>query len=330
MTIGRFIQKLVSRDDIKDRLSSSVDEDLLEEELECQEKLARVNKDLGKNLAIICAFFIPAIIVFIALACNLSSNNTVFIALSVAYIAIFIIVLICFLIRMSNARKEYHNASPSYHIKGGIIGAIYSDEYIYRPHDGYDLSELRMLNAFEMEEVDQWEYIEGYFDGVWCSQADVQTYHHEEYKDQDGNIQERVVYDFTGMVFKFKNNKKINGRIYLTNGVFARSDIKFESQQFNSVFKVSANYREEAFYIITPQMQEAILELASNFDDNKIQLIYKGDLLYVVLTGIQTHVNRVEIERDISENISNVISNIYPMAYIISTLRLDHRFTVKE
>ena len=182
--------------------------------------------------------------------------------------------------------KEFENE-----YKLSIMKPVF-DKFItdceFYPNMGIGREYIANLNAIRMGKIYRSEdYVEGVYNDVKFCRADIliQDITH----DSDRNSHTVTYFRGQWMVFEFNKSFKKNIQIYdkffkyankgknFFGGADKREKISFENNLFNNKFKVYANSQQEAFYIITPQIMESILNLHNNikgalmlfFDDNK-------------------------------------------------------------
>lgn len=78
--------------------------------------------------------------------------------------------------------------------------------------------------------------------------------------------------------FSYSNQKKG----FFTQKAERRHEVEFENEQFNSQFNCYCQNDQEAYYLITPQMQEAILKLAQLIDGS-LMLGFTGQRLHLAV-----------------------------------------------
>jgi hypothetical protein len=90
-------------------------------------------------------------------------------------------------------------------------------------------------------------------------------------------------------VFRFEFNKNFTGNLQVleAGSPFSRrkfEKVKLESIDFNKKFKVFAEEELTAFYILTPDIMEAIFNLEKR-NPGRISMSFLGDHLYVAINN---------------------------------------------
>ncbi len=137
------------------------------------------------------------------------------------------------------------------------------------------------------------DLVTGTYKGVAFKQSDVLI--EEETTDSEGNTSTSTIFMGRWMIFDF--NKEFRCEMQMISkgffaskrkgGIFARKEnklnkLEFENEEFNKQFKVYAQNQEEAFYLITPQIMDALLKLRSE-SKAPLMLMFTGGVLHIAL-----------------------------------------------
>lgn len=211
-----------------------------------------------------------------------------------------------------------------------IIEALYGPNANYQPKGGYSRAYLEGINLFPVRNLDQEDLIEGHYDGVPFTIADVNSWHWETRGSGKNQHQERVT-DFLGCVMSFRMNKDSKYELKVVDGsnLFKGNTIDFESVEFNKKFNVYCQDREQAFYIITPQLQLAMLDIEKALPGG-ITFLFRGNELVVVISGNTTEFAGVNLKKGDNYNINAILDSILGPAFITDSLNLDHKFFINE
>lgn len=236
-----------------------------------------------------------------------------------------VIGLIGVAIVFSSAKKKYTSK-----IAPSVIEALYGPKAVYQPNGGYDPDYLRGLNVFRVRSLNQWEFIQGHYFNIPFSISNVESYHYETRGSGKNSHQEKVT-DFYGSVMSFKMNKPSKSVIEVTEGMslFSGKSINFESSAFNKKFNVYCENRENAFYIITPQLQLAMIDIEKSVP-GAITMLFRGEELVVVIASNITRFDKADLNETDNHNINAIIDSILAPALIIEDMNLDHKFFIDE
>lgn len=244
-------------------------------------------------------------------------------------------IVIASLIYFTNAnsvkRKYLTTLTPS------VVEALYGPNAEYYQTGGFSRDYLTEAQLFPVCQLKQEDHIIGHFQGVPFAIADVTSYHIETRRDGDRTYTE-TVYDFVGSVLSVKMNKPAKYPLRLISeavfslGSFSKSDetINFESSEFNKLFNCYCQDRQEAFYLMTPQLQLALITIAKGIPGNMSLRFYDQELI-IAFRGNSTNFNKIKLNnKDLNYNINVILDAILLPAYIIDTMNLDHKFFITQ
>ncbi len=161
-------------------------------------------------------------------------------------------------------------------------------EFQYRPSQGFsskELSDFQLLSGFSrrLESVISEDYIEGVYKGVGYRQADV-----KEKKRADDSELLAETERLHGRISVYQFQKNLNGHIVIKSQGSTHVDVRnmkkveMENILFNRKFDVYTTNEQMAYYLLTPQFMEYLLNLdvrretAFRFSGNNIVLFRNG------------------------------------------------------
>lgn len=318
MELNKFIHQAKSDENMIEKMTKIMNDPVLLQKLDKDKKTI---KQLNTSIAIIDTILAVVGIVFMIIFFTVNESSPWLMVISfISFFALFIATGI-----YTKKKKKLSASSYSLQLIQEVIFSVYSSKASYQPYGGYSSKFLQELKAFPVRSLHQEDMIAGSFHDVPCRMCDVHSFHTE-----STGKSSTTVTDFLGTVLILKMNKAVNNELrIISRKARKNADILFEGEEFNQNYSVFSNDREEAFYIITPQMQEALLDLKRYISGN-ITLILRGDQLIVVASGITTNINSLKLNMGTSDNINTILNEILPMAYMIETLNLDHKFFLTE
>lgn len=158
----------------------------------------------------------------------------------------------------------------------------------YEPDNGlspemvYQTDFLKRADRFHSE-----DYLAGAVDGVDFISSDVKLEERHVQHTKNGTRVYYVTY-FMGRIFRFQFNKDFVGSLYVLEGGSPHSrghnKVKLESVDFNKKFKTYATEDITAFYILTPDIMEAIHKIERR-NPGRIGLRFHGEYLYVAINN---------------------------------------------
>ena len=208
-------------------------------------------------------------------------NPLVFIIISVVLIAAGIIILIV----QAGIRKKWSTLYKK-EIFPEFLKATYPDGSYY-PDRGFDLEKIMYTRFFRKPD----RYLRGNYLSakIGTTEFEMADYTFQmEHRDKDGHI----TYDtyakgrFLIMTFprNFKSTVKVLEKTFKFNFGFIEKKhvVEMESVDFNKKFTTYCDDSLAAFYILTPQIQEKMLELEASFK-GQIYYLFDDNHLYVAI-----------------------------------------------
>ena len=156
----------------------------------------------------------------------------------------------------------------------------------YSPEDGFSYTEVSDMKVTdEGDSISSEDFIEGDYKGCHfamsecCICADAKI---------DNNLN---VTTFIGKIYDIDSDKNIPLDVYIYGDNFihpnkeqtAKRKVKLESIDFGRHFQVYTTDAETAFYVLTPQLQEALLELGELFHYD-FAVTMSGQRIFVAVT----------------------------------------------
>lgn len=262
--------------------------------------------------------------IFIAgLVFSIYNKFYIFIAFIFAFLAL--LYFFCGYIYKNSLKKQYANLmTPT------VIETIYGPKAIYELNKGYARSYLEGLKIFPVNILEQRTFISGHFDDVPFTTADVTSYHWETRGSGKDRHREKVI-DFMGSVMSFRLNKASKATIKVNEGMslFSGKSIDFESVEFNKKFNVYCSDEENAFYIITPQLQLAMLDL-EKYLPGGMTFLFRGNELVIAISGNTISFDKIDMKKDLNHNLNIILDVLLAPAFIIDKMNLDHNFFINK
>lgn len=311
-----FASKIESQPDIKEKLKPLLDDQ------EIKNLVSKLKKDrlLVIVLTWVCAAVLLGIVIY--LIGYIQGQITAVIVFAVMF-------LILGLGITFNAIKRSKD-NYGRHFVPKVVKAIYGEKATFVAKNGFSLEYLSSLNLFRVVNVKQEDFISGTYKGIPCMGCDVIATHEE-----SSGKSSSTVTDFQGCIYSFKLNKKANPWIYVSevrpysinNSVF-RHKVQLESIQFNEKFHTYCQDEHTAFYIITPQLEESMMNIEKSFP-GEITFIFREEELVVLISGHLCEY-KVDFNASIEKNLIAILNAVVPLSYVIEEMHLDHKFSLTE
>lgn len=161
---------------------------------------------------------------------------------------------------------------------------LINPEYKYDPNKHIDEGKYVDSRIFKIrhENLQGDDFISGTIDKTDFEFSELKTEYKREYTDDDGKKQTEWVTIFQGIFFHAEFNKHIEGETFVLPdtsekrwGKFAQKFqkdskrgelVKLENPEFEKAFKVFSTSQQEARYILTPTVMEAMTSIQKRFD----------------------------------------------------------------
>lgn len=195
-------------------------------------------------------------------------------------------------------------------IKNMLIDGVYKEEN----KEILDYVEGRVIKKGNEREAD--DYIKGKYKDLSIEVSEFKiTY---ESTDADGDTHVATFFRGPWFIFDFNKSFKYNLVVYHKNNssiINFGEEIFSEDVEFNDMFKVMATNKQEAFYILTPQMIEKIKELYKKFP-SKLIVYFDNNKLHIGLNGYKNLFEpktskNFDIEtykKNITEDFNNIVA----------------------
>ncbi|MBN2504823.1 MAG: DUF3137 domain-containing protein [Bacilli bacterium] len=194
-------------------------------------------------------------------------------------------------VEFSKLKKRFKVEVLSTFFQEAIPGTNYSPNAGLSQPEVYSTEFLKRADRFYSEDL-----LTGQLDDVEFRSSDVKLEERHVQHTRNGTRVYYVAY-FVGRVFKFTFNKPFDGYLQvlesgspLSNRGFKK--VELESIDFNKKFRTFSTNELSAFYVLTPDIMEAIFELERR-NPGRISLSFTGQELYI---GINNNRDTFEIK----------------------------------
>ncbi len=247
-----------------------------------QEKLERFNQLKKKSeRTVLIGLLIVAIGLILALILMSQSEDAPFIGFIV--ISVGLLIAIVGGVEFSKLKKNFKEEVLSSFFAETIPGTTYSPNSGLSQPEVYATEFLKRADRFYTEDM-----LTGSLDDVEFRSSDVKLEERHVQHTKNGTRVYYVAY-FVGRVFKFTFNKPFEGHLQvlesgspLSNRPFKK--VKLESIDFNEKFKTYSTNELSAFYVLTPDIMEAIFELEKR-NPGRISLSFSETDLYIAINN---------------------------------------------
>lgn len=183
----------------------------------------------------------------------------------------------------------------------------------------------------------QEDYVSGVVEKTAFEFCEAHLGHVEETRDKDGKVHQRNVTDFKGLVFCADFNKDFSYQTVLRSSwAFSISmrSIKMENVDFNKKFHTCCEDEQEARYILTPSLQERIVDLnrklRSSLNTSDIQMSFFENRLVIFASTYKDHFEPPQFKKISIERVEKDYDCVKILVEIINDLNLNTRIWTKK
>lgn len=227
----------------------------------------------------------------------------------------------------NNFRKNYLNK-----ISSQVLSQVFPD-YKFNPKAGMDIREILYPGFFV--QPDKWQssnLMEASYSGIPFRVSDYNLMKRERRTDSKGNAYYVDVTYAQGKMYRFrftKNFKAIvkvlekSGAVSFGSAGLQKCETEFIA--FNEKFVIYASDQMTVFYILTPQIQEKILELETLLQ-GQFYMAFINNELYVAANSNGEDFYKFKFSKPITiDSVRSIISAIIIPATLIDNLKIDER-----
>lgn len=211
-----------------------------------------------------------------------------------------------------------------------ILEGALKEKASYYPSGIFDNKYLRALNFFRCTNIKHNEAMEGICLGVPFTCEDVNTYHLETYSNGK-TTSTRTVQDFNGTVFRLRYSKPSRSIIYIgtkinISGLFIVTgpQVNLEVPEFTSNYYVIDSDKEDAFRVLTPEVQYRFDDMTKITNASALYKI-ENDTIEIAFAGPTQSI--VNFKGSFGpEDLPGILKGILFIKALIKTLGLDNTY----
>ena len=235
-----------------------------------------------------CPYFVyggitGAIVSFLLLFLASSSEIPVLPIICIVLLMTSVILIVYGNFQFKKVEREFKDIYMQKIVNEIIPGAKYQENRGISLNDVYRSKLLKEADRSRSEDL-----ITGTINGVNFKTSDLQLLERREHVDSKGHRTVTYVPYFTGRFFIFDFNKNFKGDLVVTEASFAKpygmKKISMESEEFNKKFKTYAQDDLSAFYVLTPHLMVALLELEKD-NPGCIMISMNSNIMYMAINN---------------------------------------------
>lgn len=151
-----------------------------------------------------------------------------------------------------------------------VIADVLGEDAEYSPQER--IEPQRMVLPGSYNKIQGEDRIRAVYRGLHIEMSDLTLIDEQETEDSEGNTVVNRVTVFDGQWMICDYGRKLKGDVFVSSygkkkDGRQKTDIHMDNEEFHNLFLVEADVPEEAYYILTPQVMEAILDLSRNLGE---------------------------------------------------------------
>lgn len=219
-----------------------------------------------------------------------------------------------------------------------LVGVICQNA-VYDPDGGISAKVFYNSGLFPWDSTTflrEEDYIAGKVDKTDFEFCEAQLGHEETTTDQKGRTTTHEVTDFQGMAFNADFNKNFNGQTTVSTSSVSNSlrKIKMESVDFNKIFKTYCADEIEARYLLSPALQERLVNLYNTMretiGERHLTMTFLDSRLLIFISTGKDRFEPTLLHKMSLERVEKDFSCIKVMVDIVEDLNLNTRIWTKE
>ncbi len=238
------------------------------------------DKKKSERFIIIGGLVIVVAVIILLLGQGQTNDTLMFLGFAIGFVGF--IVLATGFFKFSKLKSIFKDEILTNMFKEAIPDIVYNPKSGLSQSIVYSTNFLKRADRYHSE-----DYLSGQVEGVDFVSSDVKLEERHVQHTKNGTRVYYVAY-FIGRVFRFEFNKEFVGSLFVLESgrpfTKGHSKVELESIDFNKKFKTFATEEITAFYILTPDIIEAISHLEKRHP-GRIGLSFQGDHLYVAINN---------------------------------------------
>lgn len=206
-----------------------------------------------------------------------------------------------------------------------IVKGIFSSNAAYLAKGGFSREYLTELNLFPVRTLSVSNFVRGEYMGKSISFCDVLSTHQ-----QSSGKSSHTVTDFKGrvIVVPFYKTTQVEIKVKQASNFLKGETVEFESALFNKYYNVYCSDPEQAFYVLTPPLLEAMVEIAQGF--RSCHFLFRHNELIIACSDLNRKEMDVRYGNTILENATAIADYYLEIPYLLEELHIDKPYLSEE
>lgn len=243
-------------------------------------------------------------------------------------IPIAIILLVASLVcgyQLSNATSTLKK-TLSDNIVGSVIKEVLGDDVEYNPWG--KINPGSMVFPFSYNAAEGSDHIKAVYNGLNIELGDIELIDEQEYTDEDGHTETSRISQFKGQWLTCDFGKELAGEVYISewgkkDRKRMKSNVTMDNEQFSNRFCVRANNPQEAYYILTPNMMEYIINMANKSGGTVYLSFLRDGKMHVAVKSGRDFFELGKSNANVEELRQKFLKELRWFTDIVDTLRVE-------
>ena len=211
-------------------------------------------------------------------------------------------------------------------IIGSVIKEALGDDVEYNPWG--KINPGSMVFPFSYNTADGSDHIKAVYNGLNIELGDIELIDEQEYTDEDGHTETSRISQFKGQWLTCDFGKELAGEVYISewgkkDRKRMKSNVTMDNEQFSNRFCVRANNPQEAYYILTPNMMEYIINMANKSGGTVYLSFLRDGKMHVAVKSGRDFFELGKSNANVEELRQKFLNELRWFTDIVDTLRVE-------
>ena len=185
-----------------------------------------------------------------------------------------------------------------------------------------------MVFPFSYNTADGSDHIKAVYNGLNIELGDIELIDEQEYTDEDGHTETSRISQFKGQWLTCDFGKELAGEVYISewgkkDRKRMKNNVTMDNEQFSNRFCVRANNPQEAYYILTPNMMEYIINMANKSGGTVYLSFLRDGKMHVAVKSGRDFFELGKSNANVEELRQKFLNELRWFTDIVDTLRVE-------
>ena len=211
-------------------------------------------------------------------------------------------------------------------IIGSVMKEALGDDVEYNPWG--KINPGSMVFPFSYNTADGSDHIKAVYNGLNIELGDIELIDEQEYTDEDGHTETSRISQFKGQWLTCDFGQELAGEVYISewgkkDRKRMKSNVTMDNEQFSNRFCVRANNPQEAYYILTPNMMEYIINMANKSGGTVYLSFLRDGKMHVAVKSGRDFFELGKSNANVEELRQKFLNELRWFTDIVDTLRVE-------